>query len=128
METDANVRVKRGPKPDPLRRTLRASFSDWSDRTFDTYWAAFKVARSWVEDGLLTNEQKVEIMAEVHKTVDRPNGTFSVRRYAEIVTEIDHGIRQTTEYDLGHDEAPEPESGAVVGGSASAMSTLEESS
>jgi hypothetical protein len=31
---------KPGPKPDPTRKMLRRLFSEWSDRTFATYYRA----------------------------------------------------------------------------------------
>lgn len=127
METDAKVRVKRGPKPDPTRAMLRAQFSEWSDRTFDTWWRGYRMARKWVIDGLCTHEDKVEIMQSVMDQIIRPNGTFSVAKQLAYIEAIDSQLRQ---YDAGHDETPARagERGPESAGLRSATSTLEESS
>lgn len=127
MEQTQICRSRPGPKPDPLRAQLRASFDAWSDRTFDTWWKGFTMQRQWVIDGLMTHEEKVELAEAIQKKILRPNGTFSVSKFLKYVIACDRELR---EYDLGHDEAPDQvdDRGLDVSGSASAMSTLEESS
>lgn len=97
------MQKKRGPKPDPLRATMRASFPDWSDRRFEYWWKGFTMERSWVTDGLMSEEHKAEISQSILEKVTRTNGTFSVARYLRLVEVIDGDLRG---YDPEHDEAP----------------------
>jgi hypothetical protein len=72
--------TKPGPKPDPLRKHMRRMFSEWSDRTFATYYLAFRRLAVLVEEGAITNDQRREIMRSCH----RPNGSINVCKFARI--------------------------------------------
>lgn len=128
MEQTQKCGSKRGPKPNPIRAMLKAQFTDWSPRTFDTYWKGLTTLDALVQDGLITREHKVELAEQIHAKVNRPNGTFSVKAYMEYCVGTAEAIR--AEYDLEHAEAPAlpDERGLQVSGSASATSTLEDGS
>jgi hypothetical protein len=72
--------TKPGPKPDPLRKRLRRLFSEWSDRTFATYYLAFRRMSALVEEGVITEVECREIM----QSCTRPNGSVNVCKFARI--------------------------------------------
>jgi len=115
-----------GPKPDPTKAMIRAMFTDWSPRTFETYWSGHKLLGDLVRLGYITHEQKVEIAQEIHGRIDRPNGTFSVRRY-----ERECGaafLKVTGAYDSGHGNGPGVETEAVSTPPSAGSTPLEEQS
>ena len=73
-------RCKPGPKPDPLRAELRKLFEDWSDRTFATYYAAFRQFSALQQLGIITEAKRQEITLDC----SRPNGSFNVCKFARI--------------------------------------------
>lgn len=73
--TTANLRKKPGPKPSKHRAALRQLFSDWSERTFETYYKA-----EVIFIGLGDREAHREAIA----AATRPNGGFNVTKYARL--------------------------------------------
>ncbi len=69
-----------GPKPDPMRHVLRRLFSDWSERTFSTYYRAHRQLAALEEFGAITHEEHRRLMALSH----RPNGSVNVSKFARI--------------------------------------------
>ena len=55
-------------------------FAEWSDRTFATYWNAWKqLAELGIAGGISEEERR-----EVNLLCTRPNGTFNVCKFARI--------------------------------------------
>lgn len=63
-----------GPKPDAARAALRELFSEWSDRTFATYWQAWQQLTTL---GRADHEEAIRLST-------RPNGSLNVCRFARI--------------------------------------------
>jgi hypothetical protein len=72
---------KPGPKPDPFRAYLRNQMRDFmSDRTFATYWRAFRTFSDLVEMGAITDaERRAAMIAAL-----RPNGDINVSKFARM--------------------------------------------
>jgi hypothetical protein len=69
------LQKKRGPKRSEHRAFLRQIFSDWSDRTFETY---YKAEVTFIELG------DKEAHHEAIAAAARPNGGFNVTKYARL--------------------------------------------
>ena len=65
---------KPGPKPDPARAYARKLFSEWSERTFATYWSAMQRLDVGGEDA-----KRAALAAAI-----RPNGSINVSKLARI--------------------------------------------
>ena len=72
--------MKPGPKPDPMRRFTRKQLSEWSDRTFVTFWRARRVLDDLVKLGIISDEER----RAAHSVATRPNGSINVSKIARI--------------------------------------------
>lgn len=63
-----------GPKPSMARAALREMFSEWSDRTFATYWQAWQRLTFLGRD---VHEEAIRLST-------RPNGSLNVCKFARI--------------------------------------------
>jgi hypothetical protein len=74
------ARCKPGPKPDSLRAQLRELFAEWSERTFATYYTAFRQFSALQHLGVITEAERQQITL----SCTRPSGSFNVCKFARI--------------------------------------------
>lgn len=70
--------MSRGPKADPHRAFTRRLFTEWSDRTFATYWRGSRLLSDLVELGAISDAER----RAVHAAAIRPNGSVNVCKFA----------------------------------------------
>ncbi len=78
------TRGKPGPKPDPHRAYLRRLFAEWSDRTFASYYLAFRQLAVLAEEGVITDARRRQITRDC----TRPNGSVNVSKFARIADDL----------------------------------------
>ena len=66
---------KPGPKPDSYRAAVRKMMAEMSDRTFDTFWAAFCTIRTFDGD---------DALQAALKAATRPNGSLNVSKLSRL--------------------------------------------
>lgn len=76
--------AKPGPKPDPVRAHMRREFGEWSDRTFASWWLAFRQLGELADLGFISDEQRRQIMA----LAVRPNGSINVSKFAQVASDL----------------------------------------
>ncbi len=73
-------RRKTGPKGDPIKHTVLKQFEEWSPRTQQRYWTAFKRLQTlgqWQGTGAAP-------LQKVIKACTRPNGSMNITKFLQM--------------------------------------------
>ena len=82
---DADVVGKAGRPVDPFKSTLRLMFSEYSDRTFERYYLAYRRLQGLgVLQGVAEMSDPASPYAKALKICTRPNGSVDVTRLSQI--------------------------------------------